>query len=150
MKTICTIFLLVFGLNGFSQDTLANVVIHTWAGGVCCSNGTDVTISLSDKVLALDFDSLVYVSSSGDNVLLYATDFHTVNTPVKRICTLTYGWSSMRYGNNEYRGTTSYYGLPESRFRFSGPQVPKLLVYSNTQVIKEGKVGEQFTMTAYP
>lgn len=150
MKTICTIFLLAFNLNGFSQDTLANVVIHTWAGGVCCSNGTDITITLSDKVTPLDFDSLVYISSGGDNVLLYANDFHAVNTPVKQTCVLTYGWSSMRYGNNEYQEKSTYYGLPESRFRFSGPQVPKLLVYSNKRVIKEGKVSEQFTMTAYP
>jgi len=96
MKAIWILFLLVFNLNGFSQDTLANVVIHTWAGGVCCSSGTDITITLSDQLAHADFDSLVYVSSNGQNVLLYSNDFHVAGATKKPVCTLTFGWSSMR------------------------------------------------------
>lgn len=150
MKTIWILFLLLVSQNGFSQDSLANVVIHTWAGGVCCSSGTDISITLSDEVTKLDFDSLLYISSSGQNVLLYSNDFHVANTSKKSVCTLKYGWSSIRYGNNEYPGTWTYYGLPESRFRNGDQEKPKLVVYSNNRIIKEGKVAEQFTMTAYP
>lgn len=150
MKTICIIFLLAFSLNSFSQDTLANVVIHTWAGGVCCSSGTDISITLSDQLAHADFDSLVYVSSNGQNVLLYSNDFHAVNAVRKPICALTFGWSSTRYGTNEYPDTSTHYGLPESRFRNTIGELPELRVYRNSQVIKKGKVSEQFTMTAYP
>lgn len=151
MKAIRILFLLAFSLNGFSQDTLANVSIHTWAGGQCCSGGTDVSITLSDELIHLDFDSLVYISSTGQSALLYPTDFHTVSVNGKSFCTLSYGLSSMKYGQDQYTsGTTSYYGLTSSRFRIVNLETPKLKFYRNNQVIKEGKVNEQFSMTAYP
>ncbi len=150
MKAIWILFLLVFNLDSFSQDTLAHVTIHTWAGGVCCSSGTDITITLSGQLAQMNFDSLVYVSSNGQNVLLYSNDFQAINTLKKPICTLTYGWSSMRYITNEYPDRSTYYGLPESRFRNTNGELPELRVYRNNQVIKKGKVNEQFTMTAYP
>lgn len=149
MKTIWIIFLFV-SANGFSQDTLAHVTIHTWAGGVCCSSGTDITITLSGQLAQMDFDSLVYVSSNGQNILLYSNDFHAANTTTKPICSLTFGWSSARYITNEYPETSAYYGLPESRFRNIHGELHELRVYRNNQVIKKGKVSEQFTMTAYP
>lgn len=151
MKIIWILFLLVFTSNGFSQDTLANVSIHTWAGGQCCSSGTDVSITLSNEVINLDFDSLVYISSRGQNVLLYSTDFHAVNTSGKSLCTLCYGWSSIRYGQYQYTTESiSYYGLAGSRFRDTNWENSKLKIYRDNQLIKEGKVKEQFSMTAYP
>lgn len=150
MKTMCILFLLVFSPHVFSQDTLANVLIHSWAGGVCCSSGTDVTITIPDELSRLDFDSLVYISSSGQQVSIYSTDFHSAKTPKKDFCTFVYGWSSKNYGYNEHLETTSYYGLPESRFRITVAAASKLQVYSDNRIIKEGKVAEQFTMTAYP
>ncbi|TSJ40130.1 hypothetical protein [Fluviicola chungangensis] len=150
MKAIGILFLLVFSPDGFSQDALTNVLIHTWAGGVCCSSGTDVTITIPDELSRLDFDSLVYSSSLGQQVLIYSTDFHSANAPGKGFCTLVYGWSNTHYGYNELPGTSSYYGLPESRFRMTAAGTSKLLVYSGSHLIKEGKVAEQFTMTAYP
>lgn len=151
MKSIRILFLLAFSLKGFSQDTLAKVSIHTWAGGQCCSGGTDVIMNLSDELIHLDFDSLIYISSTGQSTLLYSNDFHAVNTGVKSFCTLSYGWSSMQYGQDQYiSGTTSYYGLTVGRFRIVNLQTPKLKFYRNSKVIKEGKVNEQFSMTAYP
>nr|WP_294861808.1 hypothetical protein [uncultured Fluviicola sp.] len=151
MKVICILFLLMSSPDGFSQDTLANVSIHTWAGGQCCSSGTDIGITLFDKWIQLDFDSLIYVSSSGRNVLLYPTDFHAVNAAGKSSCSFAYGWSSMKYGyDQETPGSFSYYGLSSSRFRIVDGETPKLKVYQNNKLIKEGKVTEQFSMTAYP
>jgi|GEM_PF-5352021 len=151
MKTILFLFVLTFSLNGFSQDTLANVMIHTWAGGQCCSSGTDVSITLSNELIHLDFDSLVYISSQGQSTLLYSTDFHAVNTLGKSLCTLSYGWSSMRYGQYQYTSESiSYYGLAGSRFRIINRETSKLKIYRNNKLIREGKVNEQFSMTAYP
>lgn len=150
MKAIWIIFLVTFSLKGFSQETPIKAVIHTWAGGQCCSSGTDITITISDDLIRLDFDSLVYRSSSGQYTLLYQNDFHTVNTPERDFCTLTYGWSNTKYGYDNHPATVSYYGLPQSRFRNAGVEAPKLLIYRNNRLIREGKVDEQFTMTAYP
>ncbi|WP_430403845.1 hypothetical protein [Fluviicola sp.] len=110
-----------------------------------------MSITLSNEILPLDFDSLVYSSSTGQNVVLYPTDFHAENTSGKSRCTLSYGWSSMRYGEDQYTaGTTSYYGLSGSRFRIVNWETSKLKVYRDNKVIKEGKVNEQFSITAYP
>lgn len=151
MKTSWILFLLLFSANGFSQDTLAKVTIHTWAGGQCCSSGTDISIVISSELIRSDYDSVVYISSNGQIALLYPNDFKSINGTQKNSCTLTYGWSSMRYGNDAYSGTTSYYGLPVSRFRTGEMRaIPKLVFYFGKQMVKEGKVNEQFTMTAYP
>lgn len=151
MKTSWILFLLLVSVNGFSQDTLAKVTIHTWAGGQCCSSGTDISILISSELIRSDYDSVVYISSDGQITLLYPNDFKSIHAAPKNTCILTYGWSSMRYGNDSYPGTFSYYGLPASRFRTGEiRETPKLVFYSGKQIVREGKVSEQFTMTAYP
>jgi hypothetical protein len=150
MRSILIILLLIFGLNGFSQDTLATVLRHDWAAGQCCSSGTDITFTLSDKLTPSDFDSLVYLSSGSSSVVLYPGDFHTQVFGQKTSCIVSYGWNTNNQGNYDVSGSPLCYGLPETRFATVSNQKPQLLIYRKNGKMKQAAVREQFTITAYP
>lgn len=149
MRSILIIFSFVFSLNGFSQDTLAIVFRHDWAAGQCCSSGTNITFTLSEKLASLDFDSLVYISSHSSRVLLYPTDFHEQGFHPENKCIVSYGWNTNSQGKHAFASSTVRYGLPENRFTIVSNQQAHLLIY-----IKNGMerafVKEQFTITAFP
>jgi hypothetical protein len=141
----------VFTANGFSQDTLATVLSHDWAAGQCCSSGTDVIFTLSDKLTPSDFDSLVYISSGSSSVVLYPDDFHSQAFGQKNNCIVSYGWntnSPRDYSTSS--GLTRCYGLPENRFTVVRNQQAHLLIYKKNEMIKRAAVKEQFTITAFP
>ncbi len=150
MKALLIYSLLFLGPNSHAQDTLAKASIHTWAGGQCCSNGTDISITLTGDWGMHPFDSLVYYSTSGYATCLFPDDFHAVKTSSRPLCSLTYGWSNNRYGTDYATETNTFYGLPGSRVRVTENQTARLLVYSKGKVIRKGIVDEQFSLTAYP
>jgi hypothetical protein len=144
---ICSFFA---GLNTFSQDTLATVLNHDWAAGQCCSSGTDITFTLSDKLTPSDFDSLVYISSGSSSVVLYPDDFHSQILGQKNRCIVSYGWNNNSPGDYSTSGLTRCYGLPENRFTTVNNQKAQLLVYLKNGKMKQAAVKEQFTITAFP
>ena len=138
---ICSFFA---GLTGFSQDTLATFFSHDWAAGQCCSSGTDVSFTLSDKLSPSDFDSLVYISSVNSRTVFYPADFHTQGSDQKSNYMVSYGWNS---GGS---GKTVCYGLPENRFSVVKHQPAHLLIYKGNGKPAPAFVREEFKITTYP
>ena len=149
MRSILIIFSLAFSIPGFSQDTLATVLSHDWAAGQCCSSGTDITFTLSEKLTSSDFDSLVYISSHSSRVVLYPTDFHEQGFHPQNKCIVSYGWNTNSHGKHTLASSTVCYGLPENRFTIVSNQQAHLLIY-NKNGMERAFVKEQFTITAYP
>jgi hypothetical protein len=149
MRSILIIFSLAFSMTGFSQDTLATVVNHDWAAGQCCSSGTDITLTLSEKLTSWDFDSLVYISSHSSRVVLYPTDFYEQGFHPENKCIVSYGWNTSSHGRHTLGSSTVCYGLPENRFTIVSNQQAHLLIYKKNEM-KRAFVKEHFTITAYP
>lgn len=150
MRSILIICSFAFGLNGFSQDTLATVLIHDWAAGQCCSSGTDIVFTLSDKLTPSDFDSLVYISSASSSVILYPDDFHSQIFGQKNRCIVSYGWNTNNPRDYSTSDLTRCYGLPENRFTTVVNQKAQLLIYPKNGKMKQVAVKEQFSITAFP
>lgn len=62
MKSILSIFLLVFTINASAQLVNVKATRQQWAGGICCVTGTNYTISISgglDTLNKMEFKSVI-------------------------------------------------------------------------------------------
>lgn len=134
----------------YAQQSRYTVDQHTWAGGICCSGGTDYTISL--QFPAKDFvcfDS-VRVETHGISVAIADSEFHRAVYGDSIVhFTLKFGSSySERYNVGEY--TTGHYGLEEGRVHWTGnPENRITLLRGKREEVLENVLVTD-SMTAYP
>lgn len=139
---ILLVFLGIVG-NVFSQNKVS-VHITDWAGGVCCSSGVNVQITVTDQDLLTRMDSVV-VEGGGYSFLLTDSNFQTNNGSN---CFSAFSWSSNGHDEMEYK--THYNNITENNIRYSDYRKKTCTFYYRNGTKKEVEIDLMKDMIAYP
>lgn len=95
-------------LHARAQDSI-RVTRISWAGGVCCSSGSDFTLNFPLKIEARNVDSM-WIFIPGYPIHLSDQQLHTSN----KNCTAAFGWSTNAQEESYYEKTVlNYYGITQ-------------------------------------
>ena len=143
MKIILLSILLFFVSKGYSQDT---ITVHSkqWAGGICCSSGTDFYVSFPVLKMAKNIDS-VQILVQGMVIHLQGDNFTTSG----QTCSFNFGWSNRNY--YEPGGeTTSYYGIRQNQISASENLKNRAIFFYSKGIKNEAFVNFTEDYIAYP
>jgi len=141
-KVIVALFLGIIG-DVFGQNKVS-VHITEWAGGVCCSSGVNVQISIGDQNLLLSIDSVV-VEAGYYHFVLHYSNFQSNNGSN---CFSAFSWASSRYEQMEY--SASYTGITADAIRYPDHTGERCVFYYRNGTKKEVEVDLTEDMIAYP
>lgn len=128
----------------FGQEKV-DVRKSTWAGGICCSNGVDVQVSLPNAQLIYYTDSIV-VDIPGTTFLLNEKDFLTYKNTYNSFVSL--GWNNSRTYTMVLE--TTYKGIPEAQFRVNNFSQSRCILYYKDGTTLELPVELKEEIIAYP
>jgi hypothetical protein len=148
----CIGLLLFFSVPAAVQAQLPvmNVIRHQWAGGICCSGGTDYTCTISFPAEQFRcFDSLQLLV---DGIRVTIPDYlltKTLRGDSLVLFSYTFGCRFNRCGDNAYE--TSWYGLTARDDHEQQEVLPDAFVVIRPNSKETGTdIRITDTMTAYP
>lgn len=160
MKLLILFFSIFLNIPVFSQQVKADFHANYWAGGVCCSQGMDIGLTIRIKGSSKNcFDELQLTDSNGIIYTLKDSEFKYTNYgDTLQFYAIGFGYSSHSYGN-EYDALTSqvnYHG-PESLkdFRWNlgnanDEQALKIVLLRDRKRIDCDQLNISEDYTAYP
>lgn len=115
MKQLVILLFSVVSISVNAQQISADFYANYWAGGVCCSQGTDMVLSISvDGNIQNYFDEVQLITENGSIYTLKETDFEHLNSgDTLQVYRVRFGYSSN--GREEY--TTEV-----EKIHFNGPE----------------------------
>lgn len=106
MKKLLSVLITFFCFEtSFAQDSV-QVVERSWAGGVCCSSGSDFTLDIPLSTEQRNIDS-IWLFVPGYSIHLSENSLRTSN----KNCTALFGWSSHDYSQDLPK--INFYGITE-------------------------------------
>lgn len=149
MKSTLFIFFAMFIQSISAQDTLGKLSIHFWAGGQCCSNGTDYAFEGAFMLPTSEIDS-VKLTFDGISLTLNKEDLAQFE-PIHSISPLLkFGHSNNDMGYPYQNDTSIYYGFDKDRFQLAKTYDKPIAIFLKSGKVISGKLDITETLTAYP
>lgn len=158
MKQLVLFFFLSWSAAVFSQHVKADFHANYWAGGVCCSQGVNVGLTITVKGSSKNcFDELQLTSFDGTVFTLKDSEFKYTNYgDTLQVYSIGFGYSNHGTEYDERSTQMSYYG-PESLkdFRWNmgngnNEKALKLLLMRDRKRVECDQLNIREDYTAYP
>lgn len=154
MKSTITFILVLCVCNLYAQNDRnikARINSHFWAGGVCCSNGHDISITIFlDQKFNKCFDSAL-VEVDGIRVMVAERSFTKtiLNDSIVQL-DFKFGWSNNSHSDPHDSLTPNYYGIELRDVVFIGELSSRITLISNHNTVIISDLESTRSMTAYP
>lgn len=124
MKQLLVAFFMLSSVICLRAQDSITLVQRTWAGGICCSSGTDISMFIPKEIDELNIDSM--------EVNIRGTKIHVSEAVLRssdKKCYPAFGWSSNEYSQDF--STTNYYGISKEDCAYVGSytDVPTIMIY---------------------